>query len=123
MSDTLKQIGARGEDFAVRYLQGEGLEVLERNWRCKAGEADIIASDNGTLVFIEVKTRRSIEAGFPEESVTKVRRRRYETIAAYYLSMHEPPSMRIRFDVISIMLTSEYRGFLKHHQDVFGSGE
>jgi len=123
MTDTRKLTGEKGEEFAARYLIREGFEVLERNWRCKAGEADIIACENNTLVFVEVKARNTIEAGFPEDSVTKAKRRRYETIAAYYLSQEEPSSMQVRFDVISIMFTGEQKCFLKHHRDVFASGE
>ena len=123
MSNKNKRIGEIGEEFATHYLLDAGVDVLDRNWRCAAGEADIIAIEEGTLVFIEVKTRRNVSAGFPEESVTRVKRRRYETIAAYYLSQSDPPSMRVRFDVISILLTADWRAFLKHHRDVFGCGE
>jgi putative endonuclease len=123
MTASTKELGVRGEDFAVKYLEREGYEVIERNWRCKPREADIIANDGCTLVFCEVKTRRSLEKGFPEESVTKAKRRRYETIAAYYLSEHDLPSMRVRFDVISIIVTGERQAFLKHHRDFFACGE
>ena len=123
MIDTRKQTGTKGEDFASRYLEQAGIKIIERNWRCQAGEADIIADESGTLVFVEVKTRRSIAAGFPEESVTKAKRRRYETIAAYYLSLNDSPSTRVRFDVIGVMLTGEEQAFVKHHRDVFAAGE
>jgi putative endonuclease len=75
------------------------------------------------LVFVEVKTRRTITTGFPEEAVTRAKRRRYEVIAAYYLSQEQRPSMRVRFDVISIVLTGTNQAFLKHYRDVFASGE
>ena len=123
MTDTRKQTGVDGEDYAARYLTSEGYQLLERNWRCNAGEADIIAYELDTLVFIEVKTRRNFNAGFPEESVTRAKRRRYESIAAYYLSQGTQPSMRVRFDVISIMLTGANQAFLRHFKDVFASGE
>lgn len=122
-TDTRKEVGASGEDFAANYLANEGFRILERNWRCKAGEADIIALDCDTLVFAEVKTRRTITTGFPEEAVTRAKRRRYEVIAAYYLSQEQRPSMRVRFDVISIVLTGTNQAFLKHYRDVFASGE
>ncbi|MDR0459080.1 MAG: YraN family protein [Coriobacteriales bacterium] len=123
MSDSNRQVGAKGEEFAARYLEREGVEVVERNWSCKAGEADIIARDDDALVFVEVKTRRSMQTGFPEEAVTQAKRRRYEKIAAYYLSQKQTASTRVRFDVISIMLTGEQQAFLKHHRDVFACGE
>ena len=122
-ADTRKQLGASGESFAASYLQQEGYKVIERNWVCKAGEADIIAYDQDTLVFIEVKTRRTLTTGFPEEAVTRAKRRRYEIIAAYYLSQEQRPSMRVRFDVISIILTGTNQAFLKHYRDFFASGE
>jgi len=123
MSTANKETGTIGENYACEYLKRQNITVLERNWRCQAGEADIIAYDDDTLVFIEVKTRRSIAAGFPEESVTRNRRRRYEAIAVYYLSQSNMPSCRVRFDVISIIITGEQQVFLKHHVDVFSSGE
>jgi len=118
-----KQIGDKGEQFAGAYLEQAGITILERNWRCKAGEADIIAMEGPELVFVEVKTRRNFNAGFPEESVTAAKRHKYETIAAYYLSQSEAPSARVRFDVISILITGDNRAFLKHHRDVFACGE
>ncbi|MDR2956595.1 MAG: YraN family protein [Coriobacteriales bacterium] len=123
MTKETNQIGIMGEEVAVKYLQHERIEILKRNWRCSSGEADIIAQEDDNLVFIEVKTRRSIETGFPEEAITKAKRHRYEIIAANYLSQAEHPSMRVRFDVISIIITGEQRAFLKHHRDVFCCGD
>ena len=80
-------LGMRGEQAAARFLEHRGYVVLERNWTCRFGEADIIALDEDeTVCFIEVKTRRSIEAGIPEEAVTPEKQRRYERIALSYLS-------------------------------------
>ena len=64
------ELGMRGEDVACLFLERRGLEILERNWRCKSGEADIIALDTDALVFVEVKTRSSESNGLPEEAVT-----------------------------------------------------
>ncbi|MCL2632543.1 MAG: YraN family protein [Coriobacteriia bacterium] len=123
MIDTRKQVGAEGEEYAVRYLEAEGFKVIERNWRCDIGEADVIAIECETLVFVEVKTRRKLGAGFPEESVNRAKRRKYEVIAAYYLSQEKHPSMRVRFDVISIIFTGDKQAFLRHHRDAFATGE
>ncbi|MCL2339895.1 MAG: YraN family protein [Actinomycetia bacterium] len=123
MTDSPRSVGARGEDFATHYLEKAGLTILERNWRCPAGEADIIAQDEDALVFIEVKTRQNIAAGFPEDSVNRGKRRRYEMIAAYYLSQSNSVSTQVRFDIIAILLTGAGQAFLKHHHDVFGVGE
>ncbi len=121
--DTRKQLGARGEAVACLYLERQGIEILERNWRCQAGEADIIAREDDEIVFIEVKTRASLSAGLPEDSVTRQKRRKYEGIAIYYLSKADAPSSKVRFDVISITLVNEGRAFLRHHRDAFCSGD
>ncbi|MCL1879859.1 MAG: YraN family protein [Actinomycetia bacterium] len=120
MGDENKLLGRRGEEFACSYLQREGLKILERNWRCDIGEADIIASEDGDLVFVEVKTRRNMDSGFPEESVTRKKRQRYEAIAANYLCSLQGSSTRVRFDVIAVLITGEHQAFLKHHRDAFG---
>jgi len=118
-----RELGNKGEGFARSFLEHAGIEVLEHNWHCPAGEADIIALEDDELVFIEVKTRSSLDKGFPEDSVTRKKRQRYELIAAYYLSDYAGPSRRIRFDVIAILVTGENQAFLKHHRDAFAYGE
>lgn len=119
---TPKEIGRKGEQAAVRYLERRGYEILEQNWTCAAGEADIIAlSEEGTLVFVEVKTRTSCELGFPEDKVDAEKRHRYERIAAYYLSTREFDDMMLRFDVIGILVVSSCRAMVKHHINAFGA--
>ena len=118
---TAKELGKRGEDAACRYLQINGYEILERNWTCGFGEADIIASDpDGAICFIEVKTRRSIEAGIPEEAITPEKQRRYEKIALSYL-VHADwvDGATVRFDAIGICVTSSHRALLRHHKGCF----
>ncbi len=65
-----RRIGRLGEDLAARYLQSQGYRILERNYRCRDGEIDLVAVDGSCLVFVEVRTRRSTRFGTPEESVT-----------------------------------------------------
>lgn len=114
------ELGKRGEDAAEEFLRRRGYEILERNWVCPAGEADIIALDDEAVRFIEVKTRRSTTKGFPEEAVNAQKRARYERIAEWYLrSSDDIPQKRITFDIISILVTSEHRAFLRMHRDVF----
>lgn len=113
------ELGRRGEEAAARYLDRAGLEVLERNWTCPAGEADIIARDGCTVVFIEVKTRTGIDKGFPAEAVTPEKRARYEKIAAWYLSKYEYVDVPVRFDVIALIVLSEDRAFMKHYVNAF----
>lgn len=116
---TNQAVRPNASDFAVNYLVNEGYKISERDWKCEAGVADIIACEEGTLVFVEVKSRRSILEGFPEEAVTKAKHRQFEIIAALYLSQDHQPSMRVRFDKISIVLTGSNQAFLKHYRDVF----
>lgn len=120
-SCTPKELGRRGERAAARFLKQRGYEILEMNWRCFAGEADIIARIGDTLCFIEVKTRSHLEKGFPAEAVDARKRSKYERIAACYLKHYEFCDIRVRFDVISILVLSEHRAFLRFHINAFGA--
>ncbi|MDR3136404.1 MAG: YraN family protein [Coriobacteriales bacterium] len=118
-----QSLGKVGEQLSSTYLEQNGFEILERNWRCKAGEADIIAFEDDTLVFIEVKTRSQSNCGLPEDAVTAQKRTRYENIAINYLMHHQLPTSKVRFDVISLLVFSEHKAFLRHHRDAFFSDE
>lgn len=117
--DHRRSLGRRGEDAAALYLERCGMEVVERNWRCRFGEADIVAFDDGTLVFVEVKTRQGVSCGLPEDAVTPEKRARYERIAAMYLEQMEPTDCPVRFDVIAILVIGEDRALLRHHRSAF----
>ncbi|MDR0888495.1 MAG: YraN family protein [Coriobacteriales bacterium] len=118
-----KALGARGEDIAVKYLKREGFKIMDRNWRCTPGEADVVAREDDDIVFIEVKTRTSGDNGLPEEAVNRQKRKKYENIAIHYLASHDLASARVRFDVISIILVGNTKAFLRHHRDAFGVGD
>ena len=118
-----KRLGKKGEELACLYLSNNGVQILERNWNCTAGEADIIIREGEDLAFIEVKTRSSLNGGFPEDSVTRQKRAKYEKIASQYLASHPQPNSRIRFDVIAIMILGKKQAFLRHHRDAFSVGE
>lgn len=115
-----KELGRRGEAAAARYLEHIGYEIVERNWECKYGEADIVAYDEETLVFVEVKTRTSIKKGFPSEAVTPEKRHRYEQIAACYLADCHECDFPVRFDVIGLLVVSPDRAMIKHTVNAFG---
>ena len=104
MTDKRKRLGMRGEDAACEYLARRGLKILERNWRCGYGEADIIALDKDVLVFCEVKTRRGITVGPPEESVTYKKQERYYKIARLYRDRISVRHSSLRFDVVSVQV-------------------
>jgi len=116
-----QMLGKLGEDLASVYLQENGFSILERNWRCDAGEADIIAIEKDILVFIEVKTRSGAYQGLPEYAVTAQRRARYEIIAINYLRARQRPSGQVRFDVIAVCMTGKQQCLLRHHRDAFGA--
>lgn len=115
------ELGKRGEEAATCFLQRREYEILDRNWKCIAGEADIVALQDDTLCFIEVKTRKDAQKGFPSEAVDTRKRSRYERIAACYLKDHDYADVRVRFDVIAILVLGEGRAFLRHHLNAFGS--
>ena len=94
--------GGVGETLAVKYFQEKGYEILHRNWRHKQFEVDIIASHEGILHFIEVKTRSSIKFGYPEENVSKKKIRCLVDASAEFLYQY-PQWQRVQFDVLSIV--------------------
>ena len=114
-----KELGRKGERAAVRFLKNRGFEILETNWVCFAGEADIIALDGSTLCFVEVKTRTGVQKGFPSEAVNAKKRDRYEKIAACYLQTYHEMELYVRFDVISILVLSDNHAFLRLHTNAF----
>lgn len=117
-----KNVGMQGEDAAKKFLENKGYEILDKNWKCKIGEIDIVARYEGTLIFCEVKTRTNIEAGLPEDAVGPKKRKKYETLAAMYLQDHDYVDLPVRFDVIGIMLIDKDRSFIRHHVNAFGVG-
>jgi putative endonuclease len=118
--DERQALGRAGEESAAKFLLAHDYEILERNWKCSFGEADIIANDGESLVFIEVKTRSGITSGFPEEAITLRKRQRYERIAAAYLTSHGGSgTFIVRFDVIAILTLGDHRAFLRHHRNAF----
>jgi len=99
-----KKIGQKGENLAFAYLQNLGYKVLERNYRCKLGEVDIIALDNDTLVFIEVRTRSSLDFGLPQESINRRKRHQISKVALEYMTRKKLKNTPARFDVVAISL-------------------
>ena len=102
MVDERKQFGLTGEALAERHLKQAGYRILERNYRTKLGEIDIIAKDRDTIVFIEVKTRRSEHYGSPKWAVTPKKQRKISMVALLYLKSTRQSQAKARFDVVSI---------------------
>ena len=102
MLNRQQQFGQRSERLAVAYLKLKGYRILETNYRSRAGEIDIIAQDKGTLVFIEVKARRTSRFGNPKAAVTPAKQRKISMAALDYLKPSGRTDRRARFDVVAI---------------------
>jgi len=117
--DRRGQLGRRGEELACERLTAAGLQVIARNWRCRAGEIDVIAAGPGLLVFCEVKTRRGHGYGTPAEAVTHAKRTRLRQLAAAYLASERHPPCGVRFDVVTITWPSGGSPVVDHLEAAF----
>jgi putative endonuclease len=96
------EIGATGEDRAADHLARSGMRIVERNYRCKLGELDIIARDGGMLVFVEVRSRRSDQYGNALDAINWHKRRKVTRVAIAYVTARKPRFVEARFDVVAI---------------------
>ncbi len=94
--------GRDGEDAAVAHLRGLGYVIVERNYRCRLGELDVIARDGDVLCFVEIRTRARADRGSALETVGADKQRRIARVAAHYLAARRPTASAIRFDVVGI---------------------
>lgn len=117
---TRAQLGALGEQLAVDHLSSLGLTVLDRNWRCRYGELDIIAADcvSRTVVFVEVKTRTSDLFGGVEQAVTPEKVRRVRRLAGLWLAGHDGSWAAVRIDVIGVRIGRQRTPEVTHLQAV-----
>lgn len=97
-----KSLGRRGEEAAARYLRRIGYRVVAHSDRSKPGEIDLVAIDGRTVVFVEVKTRQSGEAGHPSEAVDEIKQQKLTRLALAYLKRHGLLEYQARFDVIAV---------------------
>jgi putative endonuclease len=102
MTDDRHQYGQSSEERAARHLQAQGYTILERNFRTRLGEIDIVARHEGVLVFVEVKARRSKRHGDPKWALTAAKRRKISMVALTYLKAHGGTQTRARFDVVTV---------------------
>ena len=98
-----RRTGARYEQVAGAYLESQGYRILQYNYRCRQGEIDIVARDGEVLVFCEVKFRRDLSSGLPEEAVNYRKQRVISKCALHYLTVHGLSEVQCRFDVIGIL--------------------
>ena len=111
------KLGQLGEEHAKSYLIQKGYKILETNYRCKLGEIDIIACQEKTLIFIEVKTRRSLEYGLPCEAVTREKLRHIINVARIYTVNNSLCDIDQRIDVIELLIRDE-KTYMRHLENV-----
>ena len=113
--------GAIGEDLAAAFLRARGCAIVTRNFRCAAGEIDLIALDGRTLVFCEVRTRRGASVESALESVTAAKQRQVIRVADVYLARHRLHAHAVRFDVVAVELRLP-TVTVEHVADAFRAG-
>ena len=106
--DDRRTLGRHGEELATRHLLAQGYELVTRNWRCEAGELDLVVKDGDTLAFVEVRTRRGQAFGTPEDSITPRKQARLITLADAYVQAADW-SGSWRIDVIAIEMDQRGR--------------
>jgi putative endonuclease len=102
-ADRTRALGRLGEDRVARWYVGHGYQILDRNWRSRTGEIDLVCANQRVVVFCEVKTRRSDRLGAPVEAVTQSKQLRLRRLAAEYLFLHTCGRHDVRFDVASVL--------------------
>lgn len=107
-------VGAYGERVAVRYLTERGWTVLDRNWRSRSGELDIVARDGDEVVFVEVKTRSGTGYGHPAEAVTAAKVARLRRLAAEWLAAHDVHTAGVRIDVLAVLRSRRGAATVEH---------
>ena len=103
MTEARRRLGAAGEDQAARWYVARGYQVLDRNWRCREGEVDLVLAKGRTVVFCEVKARSSAAFGSPAEAVTPAKQRKLRATALRWLQEHDGHGVALRFDVVAIL--------------------
>jgi len=97
-----RDTGILGEKLAGDFLKKRGYRIYETNYRCPEGEVDIVAGHKDSLVFIEVRSKRSLEFGSPEESITPTKMERLRAVAAHYRQTHNNLPLLWRIDVVAV---------------------
>ncbi|MEO7352436.1 MAG: YraN family protein [Marmoricola sp.] len=111
-------LGAYGERVAGQRLVGQGMVLVDRNWRCELGEVDLVLRDGDVLVFCEVKTRSSAAYGHPLEAVTPAKGARLRRLAARWLEEHDVHPPGVRIDLVGVLLAARGAAEVVHVQGV-----
>ena len=112
-------LGRRGEQLAADYLQGLGLRLVERNWRCALGEIDLVMRDGSETVFVEVKTRAGLGYGHPLEAITAAKLARLRRLAAAWCEAHPGEASSIRIDAVAVVASRSEPVRIEHLRRVF----
>lgn len=112
-------LGRHGEDLAAQYLEDQGLVVLSRNWRCRHGELDLVATDADRLVVCEVKTRSGTRYGEPAEAVDWRKAARIRRLTQAWLAAHRVRWCEIRFDVLAVVVEPGRPVVVQHYRAAF----
>ena len=115
-----RTLGQSGEAAAARFLKKKGYLIVARSNRMRLGEIDLVAIDQRTIVFVEVKTRRSHQAGHPADAVDENKQRRLTRLALAYLKRHHLLEHRARFDVVAVTWADDGREpVIEHFENAF----
>ena len=123
METTSQTLGIVGEELAGHFLSAKGYKILLKNYECALGEIDLIAKESGCLVFIEVKTRRSLAMGSPAESVTFQKRHQIVKVAEYYVKRYGIKNVPCRFDVVAVLMPVDNKPEIEVIKNAFLVGE
>ena len=116
LTDT-KRLGRWGEKQAEKLLKAKGLKILTRNFRCNTGEIDLVMADvDGTIVFVEVKTRADEDFATAESAVNHTKKKRLFSAAKYFITTHNIADRDFRFDIVTVVLNPKK---IEHHPDAF----
>lgn len=107
MSDDRQKLGRWGEQLAAQRLESEGYVVLDRNWRCRRGEIDLVVQAGEVLVFVEVKTRRGRDYGTPEEAITRSKAKRLLELGQRYMLERDIEDVEWRIDLVAVELDQQ----------------
>ncbi len=114
-----QELGLAGEELAARHLESLGYRILERRYRTRLGELDLVATSGQVLVFVEVKARRGTRFGTPAESVPPWKQERLARVAAQYIAVRQPLEPAIRFDVVAVQCDATGPARVEHIEDAF----
>ena len=113
------ELGRRGERIAERHLLARGYRLVERNWRCRHGEIDLVVRDADALVFVEVKTRSTTRFGHPFEAITPVKLARLRRLAGLWCDAHPEQRGRVRIDAVAVLAPRDAEPHVEHLAGVF----